>query len=523
MTETRQAEILARWLDSSEREAPPADLAPEIVEAVLALSPGRAPPPALSVMDLLDAVQEGPLAAPDALPDPLELSAAARFAELLEDGPNEDDDPGLEALFALRPDMAPPARVTAFDLLDGLRAGPLADPILNEAMPTLPPGTGELPEALEAANTVPPEAGVKPPRRRFWVWLWPGPMALAAAAVTLFLVLPASRDLPRGFPAPESPLAVSAPPEPTVIADLPELGRRGVEDEALPGAGGGGDAPKARAEAHIPDAQASAGPPPPAEGWAGTSSAEPVTALDDGEVAQRERTPNGDAYDWLPIAEEAEPDKASSTELAEAPVAPVAGASSPSAVGGVDVGVVASSTSAAAGRRSASTRAPSARPSASAPAAPAQEAVQGFAGPSGAAIAELGATSKEQAASADASDEALDDRRRGEGLRDAFERRQDRDEAAPADGESPDRHQLARANRALALGDMATAEARLRPLLVSADHEVVVEASLRLCRIYLAQARIDEARATVRIGLAAGPEPARLYGELQQISAQLGP
>ena len=92
-----------------------------------------------------------------------------------------------------------------------------------------------------------------------------------------------------------------------------------------------------------------------------------------------------------------------------------------------------------------------------------------------------------------------------------------------ATGETPDRHQLARANRALALGDMATAEARLRPLLTSDDHEVVVEASLRLCRIYLAQARIDEARSTVHIGLAAGPEPARLYSELQQISAQLGP
>ena len=54
---------------------PPPGLDPEVVEAVLALAPGRAPPARVSVEDVLAVVGEGPLFVGAA-----EAAAAARFA-----------------------------------------------------------------------------------------------------------------------------------------------------------------------------------------------------------------------------------------------------------------------------------------------------------------------------------------------------------------------------------------------------------------------------------------------------------
>lgn len=508
MSENRQAQSLARWLDSSPGDAPPADLAEDVVQAVLALRPDRAPAPRVGVLDILDAVQEGPLASPDALPDPLEERAAARFAELLDEGATDEDDPALEALFALRPDLAPPPRVSVFEIMGSVRAGPLAEPVLDDTMPTLPPGTGELPVALEAANTVPPEAGVKPPRRRFWVWLWPGPLALAAAALTLFMVLPAARDLPTGFPAAEqAPIAMSGAER---SAAIPEAAPADAPDRPSPELAAAGTEEQARLKDAAP-ATTTAAPDElvqaPAEAPAG-----------DDAPARETRGADGEGYGWGALPEEpANQDMVAGGAPAAATAAPKASmdtlaAAPPAATGGAATGptltLAKPSSRSIVGRGSAS----SAPAPAAAPAAPRQS------------IAEMEMDEADGLASSGSEAEAisLEAARKRDGRRDSAERRQDREESAKEE-ESPDRHQLARANRALALGDMATAEVRLRPLLTSQDREVVVEASLRLCRIFLAQGRTDEVRATVAIGLAAGPEPARLYAELQQISAAVGP
>lgn len=65
MNEPRQAELLARWLASSGTEAPPPELDPDVVEAIYALRPELAPPPSVTVDDILAGIETGPFA-PDA-------------------------------------------------------------------------------------------------------------------------------------------------------------------------------------------------------------------------------------------------------------------------------------------------------------------------------------------------------------------------------------------------------------------------------------------------------------------------
>jgi hypothetical protein len=62
MNEHMQAEILARWLEQG--GPPPEGLDLDAVEAMIALKPELAPPPTLSVDDILRGVQTGPLASP---------------------------------------------------------------------------------------------------------------------------------------------------------------------------------------------------------------------------------------------------------------------------------------------------------------------------------------------------------------------------------------------------------------------------------------------------------------------------
>ena len=72
MSETQRAQLLSRWLEQSPGEGVPDDLDDDVVEAVLALRPDLAPAPRLEVMDILDSLTEGPLAGPDAIPSPEE-------------------------------------------------------------------------------------------------------------------------------------------------------------------------------------------------------------------------------------------------------------------------------------------------------------------------------------------------------------------------------------------------------------------------------------------------------------------
>jgi hypothetical protein len=100
----------------------PDDLDPSVVEAIYALRPALAPPLGLDIADVLDALQEGPLVEP---------VVAAALEQWLAAGPGAAP-PGVlpigvvEATYALRPEMAPGPSLSIEDVLAGVTEGPLA-------------------------------------------------------------------------------------------------------------------------------------------------------------------------------------------------------------------------------------------------------------------------------------------------------------------------------------------------------------------------------------------------------------
>lgn len=62
MTEEKQSEALARWLDQPPGTLPPEELDADVVEALIALRPERARAPSLTAEDILASVTRGPLA-----------------------------------------------------------------------------------------------------------------------------------------------------------------------------------------------------------------------------------------------------------------------------------------------------------------------------------------------------------------------------------------------------------------------------------------------------------------------------
>ena len=62
MTPEEQAKKLAEWLDSAPGEAPPSGLDPEVLEAIYALQPDRAPKAKVEVDGILSRIESGPFA-----------------------------------------------------------------------------------------------------------------------------------------------------------------------------------------------------------------------------------------------------------------------------------------------------------------------------------------------------------------------------------------------------------------------------------------------------------------------------
>ena len=148
---------------------------------------------------------------------------ASTLADWLEAGPGapppEELDPEvIEATYALRPSMAPAARVSLDDILAGVTAGPFA--------PHAAPLPDAAPEALPAPANVPDFGGAvapAPPNRRQSLWGALG--ALAAAALVLVTVLPLQDEVtaPPEAAAPpmlEAPQA-DAPAEPEAQRVMP--------------------------------------------------------------------------------------------------------------------------------------------------------------------------------------------------------------------------------------------------------------------------------------------------------------
>ncbi|MEL6348882.1 MAG: tetratricopeptide repeat protein [Myxococcota bacterium] len=196
---------LARWLEDARAgqvSAPPADLEPEVVEAVYALRPDLAPDPELSIDDVLDAVMEGPFA-----PAAADREALARW---LDDGrqPEDLDTDIAETVYALRPDLAPDPELSIADILDGISEGPFA---------AAPAPTGDSPpEEADGAAVI----SLASRRRRWSAWSAVG--LVAAAALALIIINPISiqpsapvdlamdqaryEAAPAATPAPASPM-----------------------------------------------------------------------------------------------------------------------------------------------------------------------------------------------------------------------------------------------------------------------------------------------------------------------------
>ena len=218
MSDNHQAELLARWLSGAGRgELAPEELEADAVEAVFALRADLAPTPRVGIDDILDGVEVGPFAVAAAE----EAAVLADWLDSIEDGDADLDMDIQEAIYALRPDLAPAPRVTMDDIFGTVTGGPFAQ------------------AAAEPEGTVVSLAAAREKRaskRRSW-WALPGVGAIAAAAVALLMINPAVMNMPE----PMQDLAMeqmTAPPpavsEPVPApAAAPELMLKG-EAEDLP-------------------------------------------------------------------------------------------------------------------------------------------------------------------------------------------------------------------------------------------------------------------------------------------------
>lgn len=126
--------------------------------------------------------------------------------------PDALDDDVVEAVYVLRPDLAPAPRLSADDILASITAGPLAQGTSEAA----PASSGSQPEAevvpFPGAPRPTPEPQVQAtsqPRGRFALWIGgtsSAGLALVAAATLLLVVSPSSMD-----PAPEEAHTAAAP------------------------------------------------------------------------------------------------------------------------------------------------------------------------------------------------------------------------------------------------------------------------------------------------------------------------
>ena len=170
-----RAEALAQWLSTPAGGPIPDSLEPEVVEAIIALRPERAPPHTITIEAVLAAITDGPLMDP-AVADALQRWLAA--------GPGTDPPPVLpvgvvETTYALRPEMAPSLGVSIDDVLAGVTKGPLASEAVDGE-----DGHIQRPAAVGVApvDSIAQQALVSVRRKR-WTGTAVGMTAMAAAVI----------------------------------------------------------------------------------------------------------------------------------------------------------------------------------------------------------------------------------------------------------------------------------------------------------------------------------------------------
>ncbi|MCB9762386.1 MAG: hypothetical protein H6739_21495 [Alphaproteobacteria bacterium] len=139
---------------------------------------------------------------------------ASQLARWLSDQPGSEppadlDAEVVEAVYALRPDLAPAPRVSIDDILAGVTAGPFAPAGANTPAPPLPEPPAEVVDLAAA-------------RRRRSRGIWGGLGTLAAAALVLMVVMPAKEEAPGGAPL---PITTDAPAD-ALSDDLPQQDAR---------------------------------------------------------------------------------------------------------------------------------------------------------------------------------------------------------------------------------------------------------------------------------------------------------
>ena len=98
MSEARHADLLAQWLTAAPGTEPPDGLEEEVLGAIYALAPDRAPAHRVRIDDVLSTLVSGPVADPEV----------------------------AEAAIALNPDLAPDHSVGIDAILDSVTTGPFA-------------------------------------------------------------------------------------------------------------------------------------------------------------------------------------------------------------------------------------------------------------------------------------------------------------------------------------------------------------------------------------------------------------
>ena len=163
MTENQAATILAEWLSQEPGSVIPDRIDGDVLETVYALRPEYAPPLRLTIDEVLEVIMEGPLLDPE---------VGTALDQWLNSPAGTAPPPNLpigvvEATYALRPDLAPAVRFGIEDILDDVKSGPFATPTVVDI------------ENLRAPNR--------------W-WTSPALGAAAVAAIALFFVGPLAHN-----------------------------------------------------------------------------------------------------------------------------------------------------------------------------------------------------------------------------------------------------------------------------------------------------------------------------------------
>ncbi|MES2643636.1 MAG: hypothetical protein V4850_29390 [Myxococcota bacterium] len=221
-----KAQRLAAWLSSPAGTAPPEDLDPEVLGAVWALAPDRAPAPRVSIDDIFSLVTEGPFARGAGAVEGGTTAEVVRFPGNVGDEASGEWD--AEDLTYVAPTGR--ARLVAHP------GGKVEAPVVAKVVAPVVAGVTPPPAA-----PIPPESSkVVPLARKAPSRAWMVPtlgLALAAAAATLIVVPTMGKLSPAGLVEQQEArdaMLAAPPPPPSAIAEVPAELRAEAPTEGSP-------------------------------------------------------------------------------------------------------------------------------------------------------------------------------------------------------------------------------------------------------------------------------------------------